>query len=109
MPLNHELFHVLYDVREIPQIPSIGYWLGTGGRTSERGSDSAQPHVRAIVDERGRIMVLMTHNTDFGDAFERETDNHEYFLDIRPSGLRLRRERARLRDEPLAHRPALGA
>ena len=86
VPLNHELFHVLYDVREIPQIPSIGFWLGTGGRTSERGSESATPHVRAIVDERGRIMVLMTHNTDFGYAFERETDNHEYFLTFAPVG-----------------------
>ena len=27
------------------------------------------PHVRGILDDDGRIMVLMTHNTDFGDAF----------------------------------------
>ena len=24
-------------------------------------------------------MVLMTHNTDFGDAFERESDDRRYF------------------------------
>ena len=35
--------------------------------------------MRAIDDDHGRIMVLMTHNTDFGDAYEREGDNHEYF------------------------------
>ena len=86
VPLGHELFHTLYDVREIPQIPSIGFWLNTGGRTSERGIDSAEPHVRAILDDRGRIMVLITHNTDFGDAFEREGDNHEYFLRFAPQG-----------------------
>lgn len=86
VPLGHELFHALYDVREIPQIPSIGFWLDTGGQTSERGAASAEPHVRAIFDARGRIMVLMTHNTDFGDAFEREGDNHEYFLRFAPPG-----------------------
>jgi hypothetical protein len=86
VPLDHELFHTLYDVRRMPQVPGISYWLFSGGGTSERGADSAQPHARAILDERGRIMVLMTHNTDFGDAFERETDNHEYFLTFAPEG-----------------------
>jgi hypothetical protein len=79
LPLEHPLFHTLYAVPEIPQIPSIGFWFGTGGRTSERGIDSAQPHVRAILDAHGNVMVLMTHNTDFGDAFEREGDNRAYF------------------------------
>ncbi len=86
VPLDHELFHVLYDMREIPQIPSIGFWGGTGGLTSERGPDSAEPHVRAILDDRGRILVVMTHNTDFGDAFEREGDDHAYFLRFAPAG-----------------------
>lgn len=79
VPLDHPLFHVLYDIKAIPQIPSINFWYGTGGRTSERGADSAQPHVRAISDREGRILVVMTHNTDFGDAFEREGDSREYF------------------------------
>src|SRR5437773_7679656 len=39
VPADHPIFHVLYDVRELPQIPSINFWLGTGGRTSERGAD----------------------------------------------------------------------
>jgi len=85
VPLEHQLFHILYDIRHIPQIPSINFWAGTGS-TSERGSQSAVPHVRAILDENGRIMVLMTHNTDFGDAFEREGDDHEYFLKFAPDG-----------------------
>jgi hypothetical protein len=86
VPLDHQLFHILYDIKHIPQIPSINFWAGTGGQTSERGSLSAVPHVRAILDDRGRIMVLMTHNTDFGDAFEREGDDHEYFLKFAPDG-----------------------
>ena len=79
LPLDHPLFHVLYDVRSVPQIPSIGFWYGTGGRTSERGNDSAVPHLRALTDSNGHVMAVMTHNTDFGDAFEREGDSHEYF------------------------------
>lgn len=79
VPLDHPLFHVLYDVKAIPQIPSINFWYGTGGRTSERGAESATPHVRAVSDRDGRILVVMTHNTDFGDAFEREGDSREYF------------------------------
>jgi hypothetical protein len=79
LPLSHPMFHTLYAVDAVPQIPSIGFWLGTGGRTSERGADSSEPHARAILDAHGNIMVLMTHNTDFGDAFEREGDNRAYF------------------------------
>ena len=60
-----------------PQIPGIGYWDG-GGRTSERGRRSTTDFA-AINDDRGRIMVLMTFNTDFGDSYERETENPEYF------------------------------
>jgi hypothetical protein len=78
IPLAHPIFHVLYEVNEVPQIPSIGFWFGTGGRTSER-VDSQVPHIRGIFDQRGRLMVLISHNTDFGDAFEREGENRAYF------------------------------
>jgi hypothetical protein len=79
VPLDHGLFHTLYDVKHIPQIPSINAYFGTGGGTSERGRDSAEPHARAIYDTNGHMIVFMTHNTDFGDAFEREGENREYF------------------------------
>jgi hypothetical protein len=79
VPLDHQLFHMLYDVREVAQIPSIGFWYGTNGGTSERGRDSAEVHVRAIADRSGHVLVVMTHNTDFGDAFEREGESREYF------------------------------
>jgi uncharacterized protein DUF4159 len=79
VPMDHPIFHMLYDVAELPQIPSIGFWLGTGGHTSERGADSAVPHARAAFDAKGQMLVFMTHNTDFGDAFEREGDDHRYF------------------------------
>ena len=79
LSLDHQIFHTLYDVHEIVQIPSIGAWGGPGGNTSERGRDSAVPHVRAINDRDGHMLVVMTHNTDFGDSFEREGDSRAYF------------------------------
>ena len=85
VPLDHPIFHVLYDVKELPQIPSIDFWLGTGD-TSERGADSATPHARAISDAQGHMLVFMTHNTDFGDAFEREGDDNRYFDQFAAAG-----------------------
>ncbi len=76
--LDHVIFHQMVNVSSIPQIPAIGFWQRRRS-TSERGADSAVPHVRAIDSDRGRIMVLMTHNTDFGDAYERESEDPEYF------------------------------
>jgi hypothetical protein len=85
LPLTHPIFNMMTPVTAIPQIPSINFWASTG-QTSERGAQSVPPHVRAIADADGRIMVLITHNTDFGDAFEREGDNHEYFLEFSVPG-----------------------
>ena len=79
LPLDHPFFHLQFEVKGTPQIPNIGFWAGTGGQTSERGADSATPHSKAILDSHGRIMILMTHNTDFGDSFEREGDDPRYF------------------------------
>jgi Domain of unknown function (DUF4159) len=86
LPRGHALFHSLFDVKQTPQIPSIGFWAGSGGATSERGADSATVHTRAVLDQHGRIMVLMTHNTDFGDSFEREADDPQYFYQMSVPG-----------------------
>ena len=79
LPPAHPIFHELYQVDRVPQIPSIGAWGGPGGWTSERGAESAVPHARGLTDAKGNVMLLMTFNTDFGDAFEREGDDRAYF------------------------------
>jgi hypothetical protein len=78
VPLTHPIFHAVFDVDHVPQIPNVGLWR-MAQLTSERGADSAEPHFRGIEDHHGRLMVVMTHNTDFGDAFEREGDSPDYF------------------------------
>jgi len=78
VPLDHPIFHTLFNIKEIPQIPNIGLWV-RAQLTSERGDDSAVPHFRGINDSKGRLIVVMTHNTDFGDAYERESESPDYF------------------------------
>jgi len=85
LPPDHPLFKMQFDVKKTPQISSINFWAGSG-QTSERGEESAQVHTRAVVDSHGRVMVLMTHNTDFGDSFEREGDDPRYFLQFSVPG-----------------------
>jgi hypothetical protein len=59
------------------------------GSTSERGSDSPHANFRGIADEHGRLMVVMTHNTDIADTWEREGENKEYFQKFSPAGYAL--------------------
>jgi hypothetical protein len=80
LPLDHPIFRQMFVIPKVPQIPSINFWAGSGGGTSERGPDSAVPHARGVFDAEGRMMVLLTHNTDVGDSWEREADDPEYFL-----------------------------
>ena len=78
IPLDHPILHQLYDLEEIPQVPSIQFW-SWGQGTSELGVESAEPHFRGIFDRDGRIMVLATHNTDIADGWEREGQSREFF------------------------------
>ncbi|HYU80948.1 MAG TPA: DUF4159 domain-containing protein, partial [Vicinamibacterales bacterium] len=89
LPLDHPLFKTMFTIPKIPQIPSINFWAGSGGGTSERGSDSAVPHARGIFDSQNRLLALITHNTDIGDSWEREGDDPQYFLRFSVDGYAL--------------------
>ena len=79
LPRDHPMFHQVFDASNVPQIPGIGYWDGAG-RTWERSPRESVAHIRAINDASGRVMVLLTHDTDFGDSYERESENPQYFM-----------------------------
>ncbi len=80
LPLEHEIFHCVYDLKKKPQVPSIhGFY---SGRTDDGRFDAETPHYRAIFDDKGRIMALICHNTDLGDGWEREGENAEYFREF---------------------------
>jgi hypothetical protein len=85
--LSDPIFRSQFTVTKVPQITNIGFWRRTAGReTSERGEETRTPHFRAIRDHRGRIMVVMTHNTDVADSWEREGEDPEFFYQFSPDG-----------------------
>lgn len=83
VPLEHEIFHTVYDMKEKPQLPAVGVATnnrGTGVTWEYRpGSDTSIPHYRAIRDDADRIMVFICHNTDLGDGWEEEAVDPWYF------------------------------
>lgn len=90
VPMDHPVFHTMFRIEKVPQITNIQFWRRSGGRiTSERGADSPHANFRGIADEKGRLMVVMTHNTDVGDSWEREAEDHEFFLQFSPEGYAL--------------------
>jgi hypothetical protein len=86
IPVTHAMFQTVYSVKRILQVPAISRWRYSRGETSERGRDSAVVNTRGIFDEKGRLMVLMTHNTDISDTWEREGEDVEYFYRFSPEG-----------------------
>jgi len=76
LPPDHEIFRCVYELPEPPQVPAIGVALS--GYSFER-PDAQEVHYRGIFDEKGRMQVIICHNTDLGDGWEREGENVEYF------------------------------
>ncbi len=68
LPLTHEIFHTFYDVNTVMQIPNVSNAC-RGGRTWEDPSDT-RPRIFGIKDDQERLMVVVTYNSDLGDAWE---------------------------------------
>ncbi len=84
------LLKSMFELAKVPQITNIQFWRSVAGQTtSERGADSEEAHLRAIRDRHGRILVLMSHNTDVADAWEREGEDPEFFYQFSPNGYAL--------------------
>jgi hypothetical protein len=90
LPLTDPIFKSLFQMKKMPQITNIIFWRQVGGSTtSERGLDSEEVQLRAIRDAHGRIMVLMTHNNDVADSWEREGEDPAFFFQFSPDGYAL--------------------
>jgi hypothetical protein len=84
-PPDHPLWHMMFPVRSLPQIASIQTWRRTGGSTIERWNlEGAAPDARGIADDYGRLMVVMVHNSDIPDPWEREGEDTDYFFRFSP-------------------------
>jgi hypothetical protein len=101
--MDHPIFHCVFDI-QVPmhklQTPNIGQgtrseddgvtWeyhpregqtggYGYGRRNRSDWEACTEMHVRAIFDDKGRLMVIATHNCDNGDGWEREGESDYFF------------------------------
>ena len=83
LPADHEIFRCVYRLKEKPQVPSMHAWQQTGLTYERPGwGDTKDVHYKGIFDDKGRMMVIICHNTDLGDGWEREGEDHEYFKEF---------------------------
>ena len=80
IPINHEIFRCVFTLDEMPQVPSINVWRNL--RVTWERPDAKTPALYGIKDDDGRLMVVVAHNTDLGDGWERETYDEEYFREF---------------------------
>ena len=89
LSIEHPLFHCVYDLKgplQALQVPTMQFWNRARNPDDpsaplqiDRGPDSEKLAVRALLDDRGRIMVIAFHNSDLSDGWEREGENADYF------------------------------
>ncbi len=60
------IFHTVYNLDDRYQVP--GEWALRRGTTYR--NDGETPHWRGIYDDKGRVMVAMSFNSDLGDSWE---------------------------------------
>ena len=85
LPLNHPLFSCVFPLDKFPQVPSEDSAHRNRGTKNESWEDEiyyetpAPANYQAILDDKGRIMVLMCHNTDLSDGWEEEGISQWFF------------------------------
>ncbi|MCY4059340.1 MAG: DUF4159 domain-containing protein [Gammaproteobacteria bacterium] len=85
LPIEHPIFHTVFDIEVMPQIPARDFarWgRGTTEPSFEHRRPTGNmrtPSIRAYTDDDGRLMVIATHNTDIADGWERESYGEWYF------------------------------
>ena len=83
LSLEHPIFRSFYEIREKPQVASIGWALRgrSNGVTWER-PDAKEVHYRGLFDDEGRLMVIFCHNTDLADGWEHGIENEYYYREF---------------------------
>ena len=97
LPMDHPIFHCVFDIKVTKnelQTPNSRWAKTSLMRYSEnmnygitwetyhddyRADGAKDMHVRALLDAKGRIMVIATHNCDNGDGWEREGEDDAFF------------------------------
>jgi len=65
-------FHTVYDIKDRYQVPGWAHLrLGYKRPIHQTGPDDGKGvHWRGIYDDKGRLMVAISYNSDLGDAWE---------------------------------------
>jgi len=89
LDFDHPIFHCVYDLKgpmQALQVPTMQFWNRARNPNDpsaplqiDRGPDSQRMAVRALHDDKGRIMVVAFHNSDISDGWEREGEQPDYF------------------------------
>ncbi|MBX2882256.1 MAG: DUF4159 domain-containing protein [Granulosicoccus sp.] len=88
IPPTHEIFNIHFSIDDFIQIPGLRALCLNPGETwelpimktaavNESNASRQQPRWRGILDDDGRIMVVINWNMDLGDAWE-HADMEEY-------------------------------
>lgn len=73
IPADDPVYRTPYPIEERVQVPGPGFMRS--GVTYEKGG--VVPHWRGIRDDKGRWMVVISHNIDYGEGWE-QADNPAY-------------------------------
>jgi hypothetical protein len=89
LKMDHPIFHCVFPLnfeKNKMQVPNFD----TGERSQYNGvtweyhdgEECTEVHFKAIFDDKGRMMVIICHNTDNGDGWEREGHYKYYFKEF---------------------------
>ena len=72
IPDDDPIFHSVYDINERYQVPGQAHLVKaiSNGRREAKARTGA-----AIYDDKGRVMVAISYNSDIGDAWEYADDS----------------------------------
>lgn len=82
IPLEHEIFHMVFPLKVKPQIPHIRYaeYVINQGITWEFDKPGSEHvHYRGVFDDKRRLMMIICWNTDTGEGWEQEGTDEWYF------------------------------
>ncbi len=76
IPDDDQIFHSVYDLNDRYQVPGQAHlYLGyKRPNYPESSTDGKGAHWRGIYDDRGRVMIAISYNSDIGDAWEYADD-----------------------------------
>jgi hypothetical protein len=90
LPMDHPIFKSVFDLsgKQKNELQTPNYATGEASQATgftweiHEGEECRDVHIRALFDDKGRIMVVACHNTDNGDGWEREQEFQYFFREF---------------------------